>query len=176
MRKVPFEFLSRYVGNIFAARLGGGRNKKLVRTMTAGLYLTVKCNFRCTYCDGGSGNMYRDIPDHRLDTAETLRVLEIMRECSPGLDITGGEVKLIDLHARLDRLHEPGGRRHGGVALPAPPARRRRPAPQAAGRGRAADVGRLHGVPQDTLAAAGRDAPAPRRGAARKRLHLDAHG
>lgn len=107
MRKVPFEFLSRYVGNIFAARLRGGHNRKLVKPMIAGLYLTMKCNFRCTYCDDGSGNMYPDMPDHHLDTAETLKVLEIMRECSPGLDLTGGEVTL---RPDIDEIMEHVGR------------------------------------------------------------------
>lgn len=107
MRKVPFEFLSRYVANIFAARLRGGRNRKLVKPMIAGLYLTMKCNFRCTYCDDGSGNLYPDIPDHHLDTAETLKVLDIMRECSPGLDLTGGEVTL---RPDIDEIMEHVGR------------------------------------------------------------------
>lgn len=107
MRKIPVEFLSRYVANVVAARLRGGRNKKLVKPMIAGLYLTMKCNFRCTYCDDGSGNMYPDVPDHRLNTRETLRVLEIMRKCSPGLDLTGGEVTL---RPDIDEIMEHVGR------------------------------------------------------------------
>jgi MoaA/NifB/PqqE/SkfB family radical SAM enzyme len=107
MRKVPFEFLSRYVANIIAARLRGSRNRKLVKPMIAGLYLTMKCNFRCTYCDDGSGNMYPDIPDQHLDTAGTLKVLEVMRECSPGLDLTGGEVTL---RPDIDEIMEHVGR------------------------------------------------------------------
>lgn len=94
MRKIPFEFLTRYAANVAAARLNGPRNRKLVRPLVAGIYLTMKCNFRCTYCDDGSGNMYPDNPDHRLDTARTLKVIEILRAASPGLDITGGEVTL----------------------------------------------------------------------------------
>jgi MoaA/NifB/PqqE/SkfB family radical SAM enzyme len=107
MRKIPIEFLSRYAGNLLSSRLRGGRNKKLVRPMIAGLYLTMKCNFRCTYCDDGSGNLYPDLPDHRLDTAGTLKVLDIMRECSPGLDLTGGEVTL---RPDIDEIMEHVGR------------------------------------------------------------------
>ncbi len=59
--------------------------------MLAGLYVTMKCNFRCTYCDDGSGNMYPEIPENRLNTAKTIEVLEILRRASPGLNITGGE-------------------------------------------------------------------------------------
>jgi MoaA/NifB/PqqE/SkfB family radical SAM enzyme len=73
------------------ARYGRGLNKKLVKPMVAGFFVTMKCNFRCTYCDDGSGTMYPDKREHRLDTAGTIEVLEILRRASPGLSITGGE-------------------------------------------------------------------------------------
>jgi MoaA/NifB/PqqE/SkfB family radical SAM enzyme len=59
--------------------------------MIASFYVTMKCNFRCTYCDDGSGNMYPDIFEERLDTRKTVEVLELLRRASPGLNITGGE-------------------------------------------------------------------------------------
>lgn len=91
MRRFPYQFLLRYGGNVLRARYGRGRNKKLVPPMIASFYLTMKCNFRCVYCDDGSGNMYPDILEERLNTSETIEVLEILRRASPGLSITGGE-------------------------------------------------------------------------------------
>jgi MoaA/NifB/PqqE/SkfB family radical SAM enzyme len=91
MRRVPYQFIFRYAANVLKAHYGRGKNKKLVKPMLAGFYVTMKCNFRCTYCDDGSGNMYPDIAEQRLDTAKTIEVLEILRRASPGLNITGGE-------------------------------------------------------------------------------------
>jgi MoaA/NifB/PqqE/SkfB family radical SAM enzyme len=91
MRRFPYQFILRYLGNVLRARYGKGPNQKLVKPMLAGLYVTMKCNFRCTYCDDGSGNMYPEIPENRLNTAKTIEVLEILRRASPGLNITGGE-------------------------------------------------------------------------------------
>jgi len=94
MRRLPYQFLLRYAGNVLHARYSRGPNKKLVKPMIAGFFVTMKCNFRCTYCDDGSGNMYPDIPEQRLSTAKTIEVLEILRRASPGLNITGGEPTL----------------------------------------------------------------------------------
>jgi MoaA/NifB/PqqE/SkfB family radical SAM enzyme len=91
MRRLPHQFLLRYAANVLRAHFGRGSNRKLVKPMIAGLYVTMKCNFRCTYCDDGSGQMYPDIPEQRLSTAKTIEVLEILRRASPGLNITGGE-------------------------------------------------------------------------------------
>ena len=91
MRRLPTEFLLRYAEDVIRARLNGRGNKKLVKPMIVGLYVTMKCNFRCTYCDDGSGNMYPHIPETRLDTAKTIQLMEILRKASPGMNITGGE-------------------------------------------------------------------------------------
>lgn len=91
MRRLPHQFLMRYAANVLRAHFGRGPNQKLVKPMIAGLYVTMKCNFRCTYCDDGSGQMYPDIPEQRLSMAKTIEVLEILRRASPGLNITGGE-------------------------------------------------------------------------------------
>lgn len=91
MRRLPYQFIGRYAANVLRARYGRGRNKKLVKPMIAGFYATMKCNFRCTYCDDGSGLMYPDIPEQRLSTAKTIEVLEILRRAAPGLGVTGGE-------------------------------------------------------------------------------------
>jgi len=91
MRRIPYQFILRFATNVLQAHYGRGKNKKLVKPMMAGFYVTMKCNFRCTYCDDGSGNMYPDIAEQRLETARTIEVLEILRRASPGLNITGGE-------------------------------------------------------------------------------------
>jgi molybdenum cofactor biosynthesis enzyme MoaA len=107
MRRVPYQFIFRYAANVLKAHYGRGKNKKLVKPMLAGFYVTMKCNFRCTYCDDGSGNMYPDIAEQRLDTAKTIEVLEILRRASPGLNITGGEPTV---RGDIDEIFEHIGR------------------------------------------------------------------
>ena len=103
MRRVPYQFLLRYAGNVVRARLRRGPNRKLLPPMTATLYVTTKCNFRCTYCDDGSGNLYPDIQINRLDTQQTIELLRILRRAAPGLNITGGEPTI---RSDIDRLFE----------------------------------------------------------------------
>jgi MoaA/NifB/PqqE/SkfB family radical SAM enzyme len=107
MRRIPYQFMFRFVENVIQARYGRGPNKKLVKPMVAGFYVTMKCNFRCTYCDDGSGNMYPDISEKRLNTARTIEVLEILRRASPGLNITGGEPTV---RGDIDEIFENIGR------------------------------------------------------------------
>jgi MoaA/NifB/PqqE/SkfB family radical SAM enzyme len=107
MRRIPYQFIFRYAANVLKAHYGRGKNKKLVKPMLAGFYVTMKCNFRCTYCDDGSGNMYPDIAEQRLDTAKTIEVLEILRRASPGLNITGGEPTV---RGDIDEIFEHIGR------------------------------------------------------------------
>src|SRR2546429_3469069 len=52
----PYTTLFRSAGNVLHARYSRGPNKKLVKPMIAGFFVTMKCNFRCTYCDDGSGD------------------------------------------------------------------------------------------------------------------------
>jgi MoaA/NifB/PqqE/SkfB family radical SAM enzyme len=94
MRRLPYRLLLRYSANVIRARIAGPKRKGLVKPMVASLYLTMKCNFRCTYCDDGSGFMYPDIPEQRLKTDKTIEVLRILSKASPGLSITGGEPTL----------------------------------------------------------------------------------
>jgi len=82
MRALTYEFLLRYAANVVHARLSRGPNRKMVKPMLASLFLTMKCNFRCTYCDDGSGNMYPDLAERRLSTAKTIEVLEIFEQQS----------------------------------------------------------------------------------------------
>jgi len=103
MRRFPYEFLLRYTGNVIRARWRRGPNRKLLPPMMATLYVTTKCNFRCTYCDDGSGNMYPEVADRPLCTRDTIEVLKLLRRVSPGLNITGGEPTL---RHDIDEIHE----------------------------------------------------------------------
>ncbi len=108
MRKSPLRFLARVVENIFRIRLNGRPNPKLVKPLMASLYLTMKCNFRCTYCDDGSGLMYPEIPEKdRMELTETLAVLDMLDAASPGLNITGGEPTL---HPHIEEIFAHIGR------------------------------------------------------------------
>ena len=50
------------------------------------------CNFRCTYCDDHRGRKYPDLPSKGvLDTAQGMRLLEIMRTRTPSVYFAGGE-------------------------------------------------------------------------------------
>jgi MoaA/NifB/PqqE/SkfB family radical SAM enzyme len=108
MRRFPYQFLLRYLGNVLSARYGCSSNRKSLQPMIASFYLTLNCNFRCSYCDDGSGNMYPDIAENRLNTAQTIEVLEILRTASPGLSITGGEptvrADIDEIFEHIDRL------------------------------------------------------------------------
>jgi MoaA/NifB/PqqE/SkfB family radical SAM enzyme len=81
--------LWRYAENLLLARTTTGRRAKPI---LPSLYLTTRCNYRCVYCDDGTGASYPQLPEPRvLDTAEVKRLLDIMRRVSPGMNITGGE-------------------------------------------------------------------------------------
>jgi MoaA/NifB/PqqE/SkfB family radical SAM enzyme len=104
LRKSPVEFFARFAENVVRARLD---SSKLSKPMVTSLYVTMKCNFRCTYCDDGSGNMYPHLPEpDRLDTEKTLQVIEIIRRASPGFNITGGEPTV---RGDIDVLYEKVG-------------------------------------------------------------------
>lgn len=107
MRRFPAEFLGRFLANVVRARIGP---KHRVKPMVTSFYVTVKCNFRCGYCDDGTGVMYPELPEPgRLDTARALEVLEVIRRVSPGFNITGGEPTLrADICTLLDRVGELG--------------------------------------------------------------------
>jgi MoaA/NifB/PqqE/SkfB family radical SAM enzyme len=106
MRRIPYQFLFRYATNVMRARYRRGPNRKLLPPLMATLYVTTKCNFRCTYCDDGSGNMYPHLAERRLDTRNTLEVLKLLRRVSPGLNITGGEPTLRhDIEEILDHAN-----------------------------------------------------------------------
>lgn len=107
MRHFPYKFLLRYAGNVLRARYQSGLNRKMVPPMISSIYITTKCNFRCTYCDDGSGNMYPDISEERLNTEQIVKVLEILRRASPGLNITGGEPTV---YSDIDEIFENIGR------------------------------------------------------------------
>jgi MoaA/NifB/PqqE/SkfB family radical SAM enzyme len=109
MRKFPAALIRRYIANLARARFQKIPNQKLLPPMVATLYLTMKCNFRCTYCDDGSGNMYPSLPDTRLSTPDAISLLKILRRTSPALSLTGGEPTLHpDIHTILREADQLG--------------------------------------------------------------------
>lgn len=53
------------------------------------------CNFLCTYCDDHRGRKYPELPDDgTLDTAQGLRLLEVMRTRASSVYFAGGEPTL----------------------------------------------------------------------------------
>lgn len=85
------------------------KNKKLTAPQLAIFQPTMKCNFRCTYCDDGSGNMYPYLPEkNRMSTEETKRALDLIRKAAPGIAVSGGEVTLrtdvVELFQHMDKI------------------------------------------------------------------------
>ncbi len=111
MRKVPVHTILHYLRALLKTHLiqRFAKNKKLTAPQLAIFQPTMKCNFRCTYCDDGSGNMYPYLPEkNRMSTAETKRALELIREASPAISVSGGEVTLrpdvVELFEHMDKI------------------------------------------------------------------------
>lgn len=68
------------------------------------------CNFTCTYCDDHRGRKYPELPDEgRLDTADALELLRVMRTGTPSVYFAGGEPTMRrDLATLTHRAHELG--------------------------------------------------------------------
>lgn len=64
----------------------------LAHPLMAYVYLTYRCNLRCSYCDDGTGCAYptRNV-DQELSTSEVKRLLQIIRVETDGLILTGGD-------------------------------------------------------------------------------------
>jgi MoaA/NifB/PqqE/SkfB family radical SAM enzyme len=104
--RTPLPFVKRFVGNAVRARLN---DDKFSKPMVASLYITTKCNFRCTYCDDGTGVLYPDVPEtERLETEQAKQVISIMRRVTPGFNVTGGEPTLrkdiVELYEHIHAL------------------------------------------------------------------------
>ncbi|MCC6217717.1 MAG: radical SAM protein [Polyangiaceae bacterium] len=81
-------FAANYVENRRRARQGREDFLPLYFIWT----LLRACNFTCTYCDDHRGRKYPELPDEgRLDTAQGLELLRVMRTGSPSVYFAGGE-------------------------------------------------------------------------------------
>lgn len=67
------------------------KRKALLRPYFATFYLTLRCNFRCAFCDDGNEVKYPDIQLDELDTANVKKVLAALRKAAPSIYFTGGE-------------------------------------------------------------------------------------
>lgn len=109
--RYPVGLLIRCINLFVRAHLTNGRrNKKLLMPFMGSFYLTTKCNFGCVYCDDGSGNGFPSLPDSdRLNTEQTLRVLELLRKACPAINITGGEPTMRpDIERIMEHVEELG--------------------------------------------------------------------
>jgi len=93
MRRIPHQFVWRYVMNVLRVHLWPRPgNPKLVPPLMPSVYLTRHCNFRCTYCNDGHGIKYPDMPEqNRLQLDQLKQVLRILRKAAPAVNFTGGE-------------------------------------------------------------------------------------
>ncbi len=107
MRRTPIPFVKRLFGNAIRARLS---DDKMSKPLVASLYITTKCNFRCTYCDDGTGTLYPDVPEtHRMETEQAKQVISIMAKVTPGFNVTGGEPTMRkDIVELYEHIHAQG--------------------------------------------------------------------
>jgi len=84
-----FQLESNYLRHSVRAWLGRPSSR---HPLLAYVYLTYRCNLRCSYCDDGTGVSYPDRPRGReLSTDDALRLLAIVRHETDGIIFTGGE-------------------------------------------------------------------------------------
>lgn len=84
-----FQLEQNFVRHALEWKLGAFRP---YRPLCAYVYLTFRCNLACVYCDDGSGRKYPECPaGGELDTAQWLKVLEVVRRETDVVIFTGGE-------------------------------------------------------------------------------------
>lgn len=81
-----------YLENFF--KINFHRNYPL-RPLVLAYYVTLRCNFHCSYCDLARRGPNRNI-ENQLSTEETIRLLEIIKKDCPCIYFTGGEPLLRD--------------------------------------------------------------------------------
>jgi MoaA/NifB/PqqE/SkfB family radical SAM enzyme len=79
--QMPIEFLRNYIIDLLKVRFTSDR---FLRSLMVSLYLTRKCNLKCSYCVPPTVEV-------ELSTSDIFRILEKVRPHSPALNITGGE-------------------------------------------------------------------------------------
>ena len=96
--------LSKTLSNYLINRRRFGSGNHTLRPLYVIWTMCNNCNFRCTYCDNHQGAHYFDVRDpERLDTAQSRRLLEVMRTGTPAIYWCGGEPTLRnDLPELLD--------------------------------------------------------------------------
>lgn len=86
-----FEIFKRFAVNWFRTRFF---KNKSVLPLILSYFVTFRCNLRCGYCDYAGSTFREKYPE--LSTDGAIRLLEICREGSPSLAISGGEPLLRD--------------------------------------------------------------------------------
>jgi len=80
-RNVFLSLFKKYIQNVLRVNF----LKRNVTPISCALYVTRKCNFKCSYC------IVRDNREYNLSLNETKRLLGLIREEIPSITITGGE-------------------------------------------------------------------------------------
>jgi len=87
--------LSKVIANYLINQWRFGSGNHTLRPLYIIWTMCNNCNFRCSYCDNHQGEHYFDIQDpDRLDTAQSRRLLEVMRTGTPAIYWCGGEPTL----------------------------------------------------------------------------------
>jgi MoaA/NifB/PqqE/SkfB family radical SAM enzyme len=114
-------FVANYLLNLGA--LLAGREPR--RPLLFSWYITHRCDLACSYCCDGDGKRFKEERIPELGTADSLRLVSILRGAGDTLDITGGEPLLRDdleeilAHARREGFRTVLNTK--GIGLPARP-------------------------------------------------------
>jgi MoaA/NifB/PqqE/SkfB family radical SAM enzyme len=83
-------WIGNYVLNL--ASIAAGRQP--ARPLLFSWYVTHRCELNCAYCSDGDGKRFKEEPVPELSTADSKRLLDILRRSGDTLDVTGGEPTL----------------------------------------------------------------------------------
>ena len=78
-RNVFLSLFKKYIQNVLRVNF----LKRNITPISCALYVTRKCNFKCSYC------IVRDNREYNLSLNETKRLLGLIREEIPSITITG---------------------------------------------------------------------------------------
>ncbi len=88
-RVLSLKMLRHYVSNFLALKI---RAHQSLKPLFFTHYLNLKCNFKCSYCNFHKKQALQDIKTYKeLNTADTIKLMQIIYEECPYIYFTGGE-------------------------------------------------------------------------------------
>lgn len=87
MSKLPFKTVANYIEDILKINLS---RSQLLKPLVFSYYVTDGCNFNCAYCNYAQKGLTRNFKD-QLNTRDSIKLLELIKEACPNLYMTGGE-------------------------------------------------------------------------------------